>query len=288
MKLDYLLDITEESDSIAHTPSLASQQLPFYIHNFGHYCARSRYYTEREGLDNYLLIYTVSGSGFISYRDREYALRSGQVFFIDCNEYHFYKTGNTGNWNIKWVHFNGTSCKYYFNMINEDSLNVITLSNFKEFERFLDEIPGVIHKSDIHTDVKLSMLMTNVLTELAVNRLNPTDSKGFAQQTVLVEKAINFMQAHYAENTNIRDIVKHLHVSEFYFMHLFKRHTGVGAYEYLTNFKINKSKLLLNETDLTIYDIAYKVGFNNVNNYIRDFKKLVGTTPLKYRNYWIK
>ena len=28
--------------------------------------------------------------------------------------------------------------------------------------------------------------------------------------------------------------------------------------------------------------------FNNVNNYIRDFKKLVGTTPFKYRNYWIK
>lgn len=288
MKLNYLLDITEESISIAHTPSLASQQLPFYIHSCGHFYAGSGYYTERAGLDNYLLIYTVSGSGFISYRDREYVLGAGHVFFIDCKEKHFYKTGDMGSWEIKWVHFNGTACKYYFNVINADSFNVITLSDSSEFKRFLDEMPGAIYKSDLHTDVMLSMLMTNMLTVMVINRLNPFSNKSFNQQSFLVEKAINFMQVHYMENISIKDIVRNLHVSEFHFMRLFKRYSGVGAYEYLTNYKINKSKSLLKETDFPVSDIAYRVGFNNVNNYIRDFKKLVGTTPLKYRNYWIK
>jgi len=62
---------------------------------------------------------------------------------------------------------------------------------------------------------------------------------------------------------------------------------GTSPYEYLINFRINKSKTLLKETSLTVNEISVMVGYNEVTNFIRDFKKYLGTTPLKYRNYWI-
>lgn len=75
-------------------------------------------------------------------------------------------------------------------------------------------------------------------------------------------------------------------MSESHFTHVFKRYTGTSPYEYLIKYRINHSKFLLKQSVIPIGDIAEAVGFKNVNNYIREFKKLVGTTPLKYRNYW--
>ena len=76
-------------------------------------------------------------------------------------------------------------------------------------------------------------------------------------------------------------------LSKFHFMRLFKRYSGFSPYEYVLNYRIHDSKRLLKESDLSVKEIAYQVGFNDVNNYIREFKKLVGTTPVKYRKLWL-
>ncbi len=287
MKLVYNLDISEESSSLIHTPSLLSQQLPFYMHICGHFHAGSEYYTEREALDNYLLIYTVSGSGYLKYKDREYWPKPGQVFFIDCNEYQYYKTGNTGAWELRFLHMNGSACRLYFDLLNEDSLNIVELADTSEINRHMNEIPALILKNDLNSDIKISMLLTGIITELVVNRHNPKSSKSYEQHRNMLENVIDYLQCHYREAIKTRDLLKIFHTSEYHFMRLFKRYTGVSAYEYLTNHRINKSKQLLKETALPVFEIAYRVGFNNVNNYIRDFKKVVGTTPLKFRNYWV-
>jgi len=287
MKCDYLLDITEESSSIFHTPSLASQRLPFYVHNCGHFYANESYFTEREGLDNYLLIYTVSGSGILKYKGTEYIITHGQVFLISCMDYHFYKTGPGGSWEIKWLHFNGSACKNYFDLINEDALCIISLPDPSEIERSLDAIPQLILQSDLLNDVRLSFLITGILTDMITNKSSAINNKKFNQHNRLISTVINYIQANYYKNINMDSIIKQVHISEYHFIRLFKKYTGVSPYEYLINYRINMSKALLKQTSLTVSEVAFKVGFNNVNNFIRNFKKLVGTTPLKYRNFWI-
>lgn len=287
MKLNYQLDISEESSSILHTPRLISQQLPFYVHTCGHFYAGKDYFTEREEQDNYLLIYTVSGEGYLMYRGREYVLKPGHVFFINCHEFQYYKTGSTGNWELRWIHFNGSACKCYFDMINEDSLKVVQLNDVSEINRHMNEIVTLIIKNDINTDIMISMLLTNIITELSTTRNKSESNRNYAQHISMLEKIIDYICCHYKEDIKIKDLLKTAHLSEFYFMRLFKKHTGVSTYEYITNYRINKSKMLLKETEQAIYQIAAEVGFSNVNNYIRDFKKVVGTTPLKFRNYWV-
>ena len=287
MKSSYNLDLSEESSSLINTPSLLARQLPFFASNCGHFYANSGYFTEREDMDSYLLIYTVSGSGYLNYRGKEHTLKPGQICVINCAEYQYYKTGEEGNWELRWIHFNGSACKFYSDMINEDSLCVIELADASEINRHLNEITALILKDEINTDIRISMLLTNILTELAVNRHNPQSSKSYALHSKMLENAMDYMRCHYRQNIKARDLLKTTHVSEYYFMRLFRKYTGVSVYEYLTNYRLNKSKLLLKETNLTVYQIAFEVGFNNVNNYIRDFKKVVGTTPLKFRNHWV-
>jgi AraC-like DNA-binding protein len=287
VKLNYLLDLGRQSRSFTRTPSLISKQLPFYITDWGHYFALGNYFTEREKQDNYLLIYTVSGSGILKYYGEEYIIKPQQAFLINCFNYQFYKTGPEGLWEIKWVHFNGPACPSYHDLINEDLLYVITFSDPSKLLKYLDEIPGIISKGDMLADVIFSMLITNILSELMINKLSPVNNKKYYEQNLMIERVIAFIETNYDKKINMDDFVKIVHMSEYHFLRLFKKYIGVGPYEYLINYRINKSKTLLKETNLSVNEIAYQVGFNNINNFIRDFKKLVGITPLKYRNFWI-
>jgi AraC-like DNA-binding protein len=241
----------------------------------------------REDLDNYLLIFTVSGNGIIRYRGQEQLVRQNQAFVVNCSEYHHYKTGPEGSWEIKWVHFNGSACESYFELINEDSFNIISLTDLSEVESYLDKIPDVIVESENFYDVKLSAIMTQILSELVLYKRNPVNNRKFSEYNQMISKVTTYMQKNYAQKVGNSDLIKIAHLSEYHFLRLFKKCMGISPYEYLTNYRINKSKSLLKQTAKSINEIAYSVGFNNANNFIREFKILVGTTPLKYRNYWI-
>ena len=64
---------------------------------------------------------------------------------------------------------------------------------------------------------------------------------------------------------------------------MFKMETGQTFINYLNNYKIEKSKNLLENTNMTLLDISLEVGFNNQSYYSTIFKKYTNMTPLEYR-----
>ncbi len=72
-------------------------------------------------------------------------------------------------------------------------------------------------------------------------------------------------------------------LSPNYFGDLIKKETGKTAYEHIQLAVINQVKELLTETDKTISEIAYDLGFNYPHHLSRSFKKIVGMTPGEFR-----
>ncbi|MDU7963827.1 MAG: helix-turn-helix transcriptional regulator [Clostridium perfringens] len=72
-------------------------------------------------------------------------------------------------------------------------------------------------------------------------------------------------------------------MNKSYFCNLFKSETGQTFINFLNNYRIEKSKNLLKDLDLSLLDIAHKVGFSNQSYYCTVFKKFTNLTPLKYR-----
>ena len=64
---------------------------------------------------------------------------------------------------------------------------------------------------------------------------------------------------------------------------MFKKETGQTFINYLNNYKIERSKDLLKNTNMTLLDISLEVGFNNQSYYSTIFKKYTNMTPLEYR-----
>lgn len=91
-----------------------------------------------------------------------------------------------------------------------------------------------------------------------------------------------FIDSHFAENINLDNIADEAFFSKFHFMRLFKSTYGKTPHQYLTAVRIEKAKLLL-QTNISIADVCFSVGFDSISSFTGLFKRLTSTTPSAYQ-----
>lgn len=82
---------------------------------------------------------------------------------------------------------------------------------------------------------------------------------------------------------NVNDVCEKLGYSRTQLNALFKKNYGVSPHEYLINYKFSYAKQLLLNTNMTVSDIAYKIGYSNTIQFYNTFKKIFGVTPARFR-----
>lgn len=99
----------------------------------------------------------------------------------------------------------------------------------------------------------------------------------------LWEKVMSFIEENYGEKLQVQDICKNLFISERTFYYLFKANVKVTFVEYLTEFRIEKAKILLLTSNMSIPEVAEKVGIKDHYYFNKVFKKYTGMTPAKFK-----
>ena len=107
-----------------------------------------------------------------------------------------------------------------------------------------------------------------------------------ALQTKSLEKMktiLKYVEEHYAEHIAIDDMALLTYYSKSHFMKFFKAHMGVGFIEYLNDYRLTMSELLLRSSDDPVIEIAQKCGFDNLSYFNRIFKRKYGQSPGRWR-----
>ena len=91
-----------------------------------------------------------------------------------------------------------------------------------------------------------------------------------------------FIDTHFADNINLDNIADEAFFSKFHFMRLFKITYGKTPHQYLTSVRIEKAKLLL-QTNISIADVCFSVGFSSVSSFTGLFKRTTAITPFVYQ-----
>lgn len=99
-----------------------------------------------------------------------------------------------------------------------------------------------------------------------------------------IKLAIQFITKNFNNNITLKDVADEVFLSQNYLSELFKKETGEGFYEFLSNYRVKRAKELLVTTNLKIYEVAESVGYNDSITFGRAFKKITGTTPNNFRN----
>lgn len=113
---------------------------------------------------------------------------------------------------------------------------------------------------------------------------------GFFSQTAEVGKDTNFGKAvmtyileNYMGEPTSRSAASALYMNNSYFCRLFKKTFGCPFSNYLLAYRLEKAKTYLSGTDLSITEIALKIGINNCSYFCKTFKERFNLTPLEYR-----
>lgn len=94
--------------------------------------------------------------------------------------------------------------------------------------------------------------------------------------------AIEYIAKNYTKPIRNDELSSVTGLSTVYFRKLFKEVTGESPINYIKSIKIKKACKILQSDYSSISDIAYSLGYNNVYEFSRDFKKHIGISPLKY------
>ena len=102
----------------------------------------------------------------------------------------------------------------------------------------------------------------------------------------IIKSSLEYIRRHYQEKIYIRDLAENANMNEQYFCRFFKKILGRSPITYINEYRIKQAIILLQTTDSPVMDICLDCGFNNLGNFLREFKKDTGFTPLQYRKHF--
>ena len=99
-----------------------------------------------------------------------------------------------------------------------------------------------------------------------------------------IEQAKEFIHQRFDEKLSLSEIAATVQLSEYHFLRLFRRFTGLTPYQYLLEVRLHHALILLRHTQKTVTEICYEAGFESLSHFIDTFGKRFGTSPSRARH----
>ncbi|WP_436991529.1 helix-turn-helix domain-containing protein [Streptomyces sp. enrichment culture] len=96
-------------------------------------------------------------------------------------------------------------------------------------------------------------------------------------------RARDVMDRDYAQPLDVPALARVAHVSQAHFTRTFRATFGETPHRYLQRRRVERAMFLLRETDRSVTDISFEVGFSSPGTFSRTFRDIVGRSPRTYR-----
>ena len=225
--------------------------------------------------DHYLIHYVFEGKGTYIVGDTAYSLSAGQAFIIYPGARTVYRADRDDPWGYQWVDFYGREADAIMARcgfrLGEDY--ICRTQQPEACADYLQEIADNYNPPDECRRLSACGYLYLFLSCIAHPR----------PRHKYVETIIQFIQLQYAYPITVADMAARVGLNRSYLCKIFKAATGLSPQEYLLNFRIERAKCLLRETDLSISEVAYSCGFRDFPHFSTQFKKRAGRSPGAYR-----
>ncbi|MBQ8625159.1 MAG: AraC family transcriptional regulator [Agathobacter sp.] len=232
--------------------------------------------------DHYLIHYIIAGEGYYHVKGTTFHLQAGDCFLVYPNTEVTYYADEHNPWEYAWVGFTGSDAAIIL-QATDFSKSSPVIHNTPEGEALQNQILKIYDArgNEFEHAVEMTGRLYTTLAILMHNAQKQTDSNT-AQS--YVQKGIEYITANYSYPITVEDIASYVGLSRSHLFRSFQTVLGVSPKEYLTDFRIKQSCLLLERSDLSITAIANSIGFDNSLYFSKAFHKEKGMSPKEYRN----
>lgn len=235
----------------------------------------------------------------------EYTANAGEGFFINTNQLHSIRPLHEKNGDNRYICLDIhpkllylfpesiLAEKYIFPILHDPNIPFIKFSPHILWQRkvltIIKKIYAVYEKqsSGFEFDImRLLLLLWKFffLNQGAFEKPFPSWQIHYQPQIKMI---LTYIHVHYAEKISLTDLSHAIFLSESECCRVFKRYLHCTIFEYIIEYRLNQSMLLLISTTKTINTISYETGFSNARYYILRFKEKLGITPREYRRIMI-
>ena len=231
--------------------------------------------------DDYLIYYIKKGEAVLS-SDNKRILLSGEGFFVNFPYSNYvYRSDETRPWSIKWISAKGELVERYLALIGVTRENpYIPLKNAHEIERLFDEMYDFFDRTSLASRIHCISLLHKLFSLLAAEKTeNDHEKKG-----KYVRLAQAMIEDRYGDpSLSVFTIASALYLNPNYFSILYKRETGKTPKSAILDVRMRNAEKMLRFTDLSVKEIAARVGFSDDLHFRRSFDARYGMTPSAYR-----
>lgn len=251
--------------------------LPFYVTCIGETDCQC-HINRRNGFCDPQIIFCSGGKGRLLFaeEEEEYEIQDGDAFFLPANTPHEYMPiGDV--WKTHFVAFSGYAAELLLRQLNITQAEVVS-SVKSEIDSIFRRMLNVMRTDKLYGNFTASALLYEFIIEF--HRV--TSGIFGDENSDILAPAIEYIDKHFSEPLTLQQLSGIAGVSPQYFCRLFKKTTRMRPFEYATQKRMQQAKLLLDENQHSIKEIAVLTGYSDPNYFSSVFRKSVGMSPKEY------
>lgn len=240
-------------------------------------CKTKNYIMDRpEGRVDYQIIYVYEGIGRFLLNGEIVSVPAGNILLFPPHKPQYYAYLPSENPTIYWIHFTGTNCDALLKKYQIQNCYVGKIVSLKIL--FQDIITELQLKNPLYEDLVINAFhkMLMIICRSHQQILMPNENN-FSIDRLIIELNRNYMK-----KWTISSMADFCKVSDGYFSHIFKKHTGNSPIAFLNRLRIEKAKFLLSSNTMNISTVSVLVGFDDPLYFSRTFKKITGIPPQNF------
>ena len=239
-------------------------------------------------LTDYELFIVTEGTLYIADSKHHYELKEKEYLIMPPNTKQFgYKSSNC---TFYWLHFQESPLLESNQAEKDSSLSLPKKAYLPHMERLIILLKQLQDSERrYHNKEYNHYLTTSILYEIDCQLRSPIDNQQVVHGKIqLFTDITDYISLNIELPMKVEDVAANFGYSTKYLSSFFQKSFGTSMKTYILNTKMDVAKAMLTDTNLTISQIAYNIGFTNSHNFSTCFKKIVGLTPSDYRDGYAK
>ncbi|PAD66744.1 AraC family transcriptional regulator [Bacillus sp. 7586-K] len=245
--------------------------------------------------DEFQFVLVVKGEAIFQINEENVSIQEGEGLFINSGYLHMAKEKNNSgcvyiclNVSPSFVLSQELYTIYVNPYIQATNISYIRLVSKEFWARNILEsilqINQLINQKPRYYEMDISVHLTLIWKNLIENGIQLEYEQVEVVKNQRMKQMLNWIHQHYAEKVLLDDIARAGQISRSECCRYFKRILKKTPMKYVTDYRIQKSLILLQQFEANVTDVAYQVGFNSTSYFIDKFRKTINMTPLAYKN----
>ena len=231
-------------------------------------------------LQEYQLLYIVKGRGEFANQTTSYDIVKGTLVLLRPGVWHSYKPSKNEGWTEYFIGFSGEMADKAIEKLFAEDEHIFNVGLKQEMVDLYQRAIEVAAEDRPSAQQLLCGIVMHLLGNLSYIAHSAITADRMDQ---IIEQAKAIMQEKASQNIDLDMLAEQLNVSYSWFRKVFREYTGYPPAKYFMLVKLRRAQYLLVNTQESIKEIAFSLGFKSPEHFYTTFKRVMGSTPSIYR-----